>query len=100
MKYTNGIPEYSGTLDVIRKVVRNEGIFALWKGEEYYAITYPCYPRSRALFCRRKRFSNKMEESLKLAIILNVSLDFRIHALLPSPWTPYYDLPYVYGTTQ
>jgi len=38
MKYTNGIPEYSGTLDVIRKVVRNEGIFALWKGFTPYYL--------------------------------------------------------------
>ena len=33
MKYVNGVAEYSGALDVMSKVVRNEGFFALWKGE-------------------------------------------------------------------
>ncbi|XP_054167035.1 mitochondrial 2-oxoglutarate/malate carrier protein-like [Oppia nitens] len=32
MKIINGRPEYSGAFDVIFKVVRNEGIPALWKG--------------------------------------------------------------------
>ncbi|CAG9817599.1 unnamed protein product [Phaedon cochleariae] len=32
MKTVNGKPEYSGPLDVLMKIVRNEGVFALWKG--------------------------------------------------------------------
>lgn len=32
MKTVNGVPEYSGALDVLGKVVKNEGVFALWKG--------------------------------------------------------------------
>jgi len=32
MKTVNGVPEYSGAIDVLGKVVRNEGVFALWKG--------------------------------------------------------------------
>lgn len=30
--YIDGIPEYTGTMDVLGKVVREEGIVALWKG--------------------------------------------------------------------
>jgi len=32
MRIVDGKPEYSGTLDVFRKVVKNEGFFSLWKG--------------------------------------------------------------------
>ncbi|RZC43236.1 mitochondrial 2-oxoglutarate/malate carrier protein [Asbolus verrucosus] len=32
MKTINGKPEYSGALDVLVKVIKNEGLFALWKG--------------------------------------------------------------------
>lgn len=32
MKITDGKREYKGTLDVIMSVVRNEGVFSLWKG--------------------------------------------------------------------
>ncbi|XP_023015568.1 mitochondrial 2-oxoglutarate/malate carrier protein [Leptinotarsa decemlineata] len=32
MKTINGKPEYSGPMDVLVKVVKNEGPFALWKG--------------------------------------------------------------------
>lgn len=32
MRVVDGKPEYSGALDVLRKVVRNEGFFSLWKG--------------------------------------------------------------------
>lgn len=31
-KYVNGKPEYSGTFEVLGKVARHEGVFALWKG--------------------------------------------------------------------
>lgn len=42
MKITNGIPEYSGALDVLGKVIKNEGFFALWKGfTPYYARLGP-----------------------------------------------------------
>ena len=39
MKMIDGKPEYKGTLDVLIKVVRNEGFFSLWKGFT------PYYPR-------------------------------------------------------
>uniref|UniRef100_H2ZMN3 Mitochondrial 2-oxoglutarate/malate carrier protein n=1 Tax=Ciona savignyi TaxID=51511 RepID=H2ZMN3_CIOSA len=32
MKTINGVPEYKGAIDVLGKVVRNEGFFSLWKG--------------------------------------------------------------------
>ncbi|CAD5215585.1 unnamed protein product [Bursaphelenchus xylophilus] len=32
MRIIDGRPEYSGALDVLKKVVRNEGFFSLWKG--------------------------------------------------------------------
>lgn len=32
MKYIDGKPEYKGTIDVLSRVLRQEGIFALWKG--------------------------------------------------------------------
>ena len=39
MKYIDGKPEYKGGVDVLMKVVRNEGVLALWKGFT------PCYLR-------------------------------------------------------
>lgn len=42
MKTIDGKPEFKGTLDVISKVVRKEGPFALWKGfTPYYARLGP-----------------------------------------------------------
>ncbi|KAE9416299.1 hypothetical protein Angca_002452 [Angiostrongylus cantonensis] len=32
MKTTNGVPEYSGLVDVFKKVLYNEGVLAFWKG--------------------------------------------------------------------
>ncbi|KAH8416698.1 hypothetical protein KR222_007503 [Zaprionus bogoriensis] len=32
MKTVNGKPEYRGTVDVLLRVIRQEGVFALWKG--------------------------------------------------------------------
>ena len=31
-KYVDGKPEYKGAVDVIAKVIKNEGVTALWKG--------------------------------------------------------------------
>jgi solute carrier family 25 oxoglutarate transporter 11 len=42
MKTVNGVPEYKGAMDVLGKVVRREGVFALWKGfTPYYARLGP-----------------------------------------------------------
>lgn len=43
MKVTvDGKPEYRGTIDVLGKVLKNEGVFALWKGfTPYYARLGP-----------------------------------------------------------
>jgi solute carrier family 25 oxoglutarate transporter 11 len=42
MKYINGVPEYTGVLDVVIKLIRNEGFFSLWKGfTPYYARLGP-----------------------------------------------------------
>lgn len=42
MKIVDGIPEYKGAMDVYIKIMRNEGIFALWKGfTPYYARLGP-----------------------------------------------------------
>jgi solute carrier family 25 oxoglutarate transporter 11 len=32
MRIIDGKPEFSGTLDVFRKVIKDEGFFKLWKG--------------------------------------------------------------------
>jgi len=32
MKYVDGKPEYKGAVDVLSKVIKNEGFFSLWKG--------------------------------------------------------------------
>ncbi|KAJ1372189.1 hypothetical protein KIN20_034280 [Parelaphostrongylus tenuis] len=32
MKVINGVPEYSGLMDVFKKVLYNEGVLAFWKG--------------------------------------------------------------------
>jgi len=32
MKYVDGKPEYKGAVDVLGKVIKNEGFFSLWKG--------------------------------------------------------------------
>jgi len=42
MKTIDGKPEYKGAVDVLGRVVRNEGFFALWKGfTPYYARLGP-----------------------------------------------------------
>lgn len=42
MKIIDGKPEYKGAVDVLGRVVRNEGLFALWKGfTPYYARIGP-----------------------------------------------------------
>ncbi|XP_045477607.1 mitochondrial 2-oxoglutarate/malate carrier protein-like [Harmonia axyridis] len=42
MKTIDGKPEYKGTVDVLGKVMKQEGIFALWKGfTPYYARLGP-----------------------------------------------------------
>jgi len=42
MKIVDGVPEYKGTFDVLGKVIKREGIFALWKGfTPYYARLGP-----------------------------------------------------------
>lgn len=42
MKMIDGKPEYTGALDVLAKITKNEGVFALWKGfTPYYARLGP-----------------------------------------------------------
>ncbi|XP_005091215.1 mitochondrial 2-oxoglutarate/malate carrier protein [Aplysia californica] len=42
MKMIDGKPEYKGAVDVLTKVIRNEGFFSLWKGfTPYYARLGP-----------------------------------------------------------
>ncbi|XP_016965064.1 mitochondrial 2-oxoglutarate/malate carrier protein [Drosophila biarmipes] len=38
MRVIEGKPEYSGTVDVLKKVLMNEGAFAMWKGFTPYLI--------------------------------------------------------------
>jgi len=38
MKVIDGKPEYSGTIDVLKKVLKNEGAFAVWKGFTPYLM--------------------------------------------------------------
>lgn len=42
MKTIDGKPEFTGTLDVFGKLIKNEGVFALWKGfTPYFARLGP-----------------------------------------------------------
>nr|CAD7204527.1 unnamed protein product [Timema douglasi] len=42
MKIVDGKPEFTGAADVLKKVIRNEGFFSLWKGfTPYYARLGP-----------------------------------------------------------
>lgn len=42
MKIIDGKPEYKGAIDVLGKVIKNEGVFSLWKGFfPYYARLGP-----------------------------------------------------------
>ena len=42
MKIVNGVPEYKGFVDVFSRIVKKEGVFALWKGfTPYYARLGP-----------------------------------------------------------
>lgn len=42
MKIVDGKSEYKGAFDVLGKVIRNEGVLALWKGfTPYYARIGP-----------------------------------------------------------
>lgn len=42
MRFIDGKPEYKGAVDVLGRVVRTEGILALWKGfTPYYARIGP-----------------------------------------------------------
>lgn len=42
MKIIDGKPEYKGAVDVLGRVIKNEGILALWKGfTPYYARIGP-----------------------------------------------------------
>uniref|UniRef100_A0A6P4E245 Mitochondrial 2-oxoglutarate/malate carrier protein n=1 Tax=Drosophila rhopaloa TaxID=1041015 RepID=A0A6P4E245_DRORH len=38
MRMIDGKPEYAGTIDVLKKVLKNEGAFAMWKGFTPYLI--------------------------------------------------------------
>ncbi|ELR21163.1 oxoglutarate carrier, putative [Acanthamoeba castellanii str. Neff] len=38
MKTINGVPEYSGVMDVLSKIVKTEGVTALWKGFTPYFL--------------------------------------------------------------
>ena len=42
MKIVDGVPEYKGFVDVFSRIVKKEGVFALWKGfTPYYARLGP-----------------------------------------------------------
>lgn len=61
MRTINGKPEYKGTFDVWSKIVRNEGILALWKGfTPYYfrigphtVLTFIFLEQMNAFYFRR-----------------------------------------------
>ena len=60
MKITNRVPEYKGSIDVLTKVARNEGIFALWKGfTAYYCrlgphtvLTFILLEQLNVMYCK------------------------------------------------
>lgn len=42
MKIIDGKPEHKGAIDVMKKVIKNEGVLSLWKGfTPYYARIGP-----------------------------------------------------------
>ncbi|KAI3389465.1 hypothetical protein SNEBB_004204 [Seison nebaliae] len=42
MRIINGRPEYNGVMDILKSVIRNEGVFSFWKGfTPYYARLGP-----------------------------------------------------------
>lgn len=48
MKVVNNIPEYKGMIDVVSKIIKNEGVFALWKG---FTPSFSCIaPRTILMF--------------------------------------------------
>ena len=55
--HETGKPEYKGAMDVIVKVIRNEGFFSLWKGEQMLSIL----SNSRIVHCsERYGFDNSV----------------------------------------
>jgi len=56
MKVIDGKPEYRGSIDVLAKVVKNEGVFALWKGFTPY-LSRLC-PHSIITFCVLEQLNN------------------------------------------
>lgn len=49
MRVINGKPEYTGMVDVITRVVKNEGVFSLWKGFTPYYMRLGRFRLSRTI---------------------------------------------------
>lgn len=62
MRVINGVPEYYGMLDALRKTARQEGILSLWKGFTPYflrlgphtVLTFICLEQLKAAYSRGK----------------------------------------------
>lgn len=60
MKYVEGKPEYKGTMDVLVKIARKDGIFALWKGFTPYFCRLG--PHTVLTFIFLEQFTNLFSE--------------------------------------
>lgn len=62
MKVVNGVPEYTGIVDALRKTAVNDGIFSLWRGLTPYflrlgphtILTFVCLEQLKAAYFRSK----------------------------------------------
>lgn len=60
MKVVDGKPEFRGAGDVLVKVIKNEGVFALWKGfTPYYARLGPHTVLTFVLLEQMKKYYQK-----------------------------------------
>lgn len=67
MKIIDGVPEYTGTINAMVKVVKNEGFFNLWKGIVPYFARIG--PHTVLTFIALEKFN----EAYKTAVFENKS---------------------------
>lgn len=62
MKVINGVPEYSGMVDALRKTAQRDGVFSLWRGVTPYflrlgphtILTFVCLEQFKAAYQRTR----------------------------------------------
>ncbi|BHF81378.1 hypothetical protein SprV_0702450800 [Sparganum proliferum] len=81
MRTINGMPEYSGMFDVFSRVIRQEGMTALWKDEVQPRAVYSPNGSPEDV-SRRLSFDPQMEEPSPDASCLPLSVTLRAHISL------------------